>query len=60
MSVLVFLLYLLGSTTAEVKNTRKLSEALSETSLDIRRAMGYQIDGMLQECTWNGRICTPL
>ena len=46
----------MDSPTLETK--RNISIALGNISEQTRARMGFSLNDMLQECTWNGRKCT--
>ena len=45
----------LDSLAVEIK--KNVSRALAKIPEDTRLKMGYSLDDLLLECTWNGRKC---
>ena len=41
-----------------VTAAKKLSKALANIPAEIKEKMGFKLTDMLQECTWNGRLCS--
>ena len=49
-----------GSPAVVVEATKNVTLALREVPLQKQREMGHKVEDLIQECSWNGRPCSPL